>query len=704
MSLLQDPKVYSVDSDWNTGDSGEVTWERLETKSWIIPSHALSNLNEFLRHLRRYGHRARKAMDFVPCGAASSLMDMIQLHLDGADSHEDRSLRRACIHCLLRLNKRHFSLPTSLHLVDVVKEGSHPVAGGGFADIWKGRLKVDRLVCLKVLRVYTGSFDMNKLMKQLGNEVLIWRQLRHPNIDEFLGVTSELFEPSYCIVSPWMANGDVMSYCRERNSSLEVKIAMMREFCDGLRYLHEYNPPIIHSDIKGMNILVSDDGHCRISDFGLSTIENDSPEGRVSDSTSQAAMRGSIPWLAPELMNPSSVESPNRTTRDIYALGCTMYEVRKHLRFCVAYMKLTVPKILAGSPPFSDKKMDPHIMIAVLSGMRPTRPAGCPDHLWTIIEKCWTEDSGSRLVASEVVALLSEPTLLTLSSPTNTSVINAEVEYMDRLSEGIQFGRADWEPHPHVRDPQFKGKNPLPAGSTPPGMSQDEGVRLVDSTRRRGIDEVDSPTESDTPVKRPHGRFRPRLTPSSAESVHRRPLGGRSSASVQRRHQPPLLPPSNANNSTTYVVEKGPEPTSVKAPSDSPPIHPTASSHSVSSATPLPPTLAHLPPSWQYDDYFCGSDDDITLYQCGLGSLSSEPRGSQRLAGNSATRDSASRSAEPHTANRRHTGAATLSFRSDSPPGDPIWNYISVRDAWKSFRLRVGTSELAGVLPSSYRV
>ncbi|KAJ8081020.1 Homeobox protein tos8 [Marasmius tenuissimus] len=281
-----------------------------------------------------------------------------------------------------------------------MKDGSHPIAAGGFADIWRGRLEDDQSVCLKVLRIYTGNFDKNKIIRDLGNEVLIWRQLRHPNVHEFLGVTSELFKPSYCIVSPWMANGDVMSYCRQRNSSLDVKVAMMQESCEGLRYLHEYNPPIVHSDIKSMNILVSDDGHCRISDFGLSTIENDSPEGRVSDSTSRAAMRGSIPWLAPELMNPGGVESPNRTTRDIYALGCTMYE------------------LLAGSPPFSDRKMDPQIMIAVLSGLRPTRPAGCPDQLWTIIENCWTEDSGSRPVASQVTSLLVKVTFPTPESDT----------------------------------------------------------------------------------------------------------------------------------------------------------------------------------------------------------------------------------------------------------------------------------------------
>ncbi|KAL0570316.1 Protein kinase of the Mitotic Exit Network [Marasmius crinis-equi] len=221
-------------------------------------------------------------------------------------------------------------------------------------------------------------------MKQLGNEVLIWRQLRHPNIHQFLGVTNELFEPSYCIVSPWMANGDVMSYSRTKDAGLVVKVALMSEISQGLRYLHEQYPPIVHSDIKGINVLISDDGHCRITDFGLSTIENDLPEGRVRQTTSQAAVRGSVPWFAPELMNPDNVESPNRTSRDIYALGCTIYE------------------LLTGSTPFCEKKMDFQIIMAVLNGCRPMRPENCPDLLWKIIEGCWAEDTVSRPSASEV--------------------------------------------------------------------------------------------------------------------------------------------------------------------------------------------------------------------------------------------------------------------------------------------------------------
>ncbi|KAK1227758.1 Homeobox protein tos8 [Marasmius sp. AFHP31] len=399
-------------------DSGDAIWERQETKSWLNTDNTFNNLNEFFNHLRSNGHEARKAMNSVPPRTAPELMDGIQL------------------------------------------------------DIWKGRLENHELVCLKVLRVYTEGFDKKKLLKQLGNEVLIWRQLQHSNIQQFLGIANELFQPSYCIVSPWMANGNVMTYCRRHNSNFDVKMTMIKEICEGVRYLHEYNPPIVHSDIKGMNVLVCDEGHCRISDFGLCTIEDDSPAGRVSESTSQAAMRGSVPWLAPELMNPGCVESPNRTTRDIYALGCTMYE------------------IFTGIPPFSDRKMDLQIVLAVLNGIRPPRPAECPDQLWMIIERCWSEESRSRLIASQVAALLVETTLTSLSAPSNISVVNTKgVEHIRRVKEVESLPEGS----------PSRTKPLLPTGSIP--RRQDE-VFLLRSSRKRNTGDVDSPVELEPLAKR----------------------------------------------------------------------------------------------------------------------------------------------------------------------------------------------------------
>ncbi|KAI3621241.1 hypothetical protein WG66_014376 [Moniliophthora roreri] len=187
-----------------------------------------------------------------------------------------------------------------------------------------------------------------------------------------------------------MSNGTVMSYSRAKGCSLQCKVEMLSTVALAMQYLHEHHPPVIHGDIKGVNILVSEDERCCLGDFGLSMLEHNT-ENKIYRSTSQAQGRGSIPWLAPELMNPDEVGATNRVTRDIYAFGCTIFE------------------IVTGSAPFSEKKLDIQIMMDVLKGARPKRPdtATCPDWLWDLVEMCWAEDVSTRPTAREVARRLS---------------------------------------------------------------------------------------------------------------------------------------------------------------------------------------------------------------------------------------------------------------------------------------------------------
>ncbi|KAJ4485308.1 hypothetical protein J3R30DRAFT_3438726 [Lentinula aciculospora] len=122
------------------------------------------------------------------------------------------------------LNRIYGVLPPSMYLKDLLCESKRAVAGGGFPDIWIGRIDNQR-VCVKVLRFFQQDSDRESLLKALSKEVILWRQLKHPNILPFLGVNTELFAPSYCIVSPWMSNGDIMTYSRKSFHRLEYKVA-----------------------------------------------------------------------------------------------------------------------------------------------------------------------------------------------------------------------------------------------------------------------------------------------------------------------------------------------------------------------------------------------------------------------------------------------------------------------------------------------
>ncbi|SJL08819.1 uncharacterized protein ARMOST_12190 [Armillaria ostoyae] len=123
-------------------------------------------------------------------------------------------------------------------------------------------------VCLKVLRIFYPKEQKAKVLRDFCQEALVWRQLHHPNVLPFLGVCKELFAPSYCRISPWIANSTIMSYLEAHPD--HDRLTSLVQVAKGMKYLHHQNPLIVHADICGANILVMDDLCCCLADFGLS--------------------------------------------------------------------------------------------------------------------------------------------------------------------------------------------------------------------------------------------------------------------------------------------------------------------------------------------------------------------------------------------------------------------------------------------------
>ncbi|KAJ3872329.1 kinase-like domain-containing protein, partial [Lentinula edodes] len=140
--------------------------------------------------------------------------------------------------------KKYRILPSSMILREIEREGQNSVSGGGFADIWRGAVN-NQSVCLKVLRLV-----IEPDAEQFCNEALLWRQLKHPNILPLLGVNEEIFAPSFCLVSPWMANKDIITYLKANPTHSRHNV--LTEIAAGLAYLHSRTPPMIHGDIRGV--------------------------------------------------------------------------------------------------------------------------------------------------------------------------------------------------------------------------------------------------------------------------------------------------------------------------------------------------------------------------------------------------------------------------------------------------------------------
>ncbi|KAJ7584946.1 hypothetical protein C8J56DRAFT_1053351 [Mycena floridula] len=315
---------------------------------------------------------------------ARAVAELLQDELESKRSSLDMVHAAKCLRHLRRLAAQRGILPPSFFLHNVIRDGLHPVFGGGFADVYKGKLNGEA-VCLKALRFFVERPEMAQtLLSDCCREALVWKQLNHPNVLPFLGVNVDLFAPSFCLVSPWMSNGNLMQFL-QRNPDFDRRNAIT-DIAAAMQYLHDYSPPIVHADIRGANVLVSDDLRCCLADFGLSSISvSFTPTISYSGNG-----KGSTRWLAPELflMSEEDKNYMKSTSRDIYAFACTILEV------------------YTGQPPFSHHKFDAPVMHDVLAGRRPPRPSGLSEELWTLTESCWRQDPARRPSAHSVMQFL----------------------------------------------------------------------------------------------------------------------------------------------------------------------------------------------------------------------------------------------------------------------------------------------------------
>ncbi|KAG7100158.1 hypothetical protein E1B28_001938 [Marasmius oreades] len=312
----------------------------------------------------------------------------------------DTDYRRKCGKCLRLLVNKHHVLPPSLFMNKVSMRGQYPLAVGGYSDIYRGTFG-DRSVCLKVLRVHIKADEerAKRELREFYKEALLWTQLSHPNLLSFLGVNTSLFPRRLCLVSPWMENGQINKFL-ESNPTHD-RLRTISEIATGISYLHSHN--IVHGDIKGANVLVDKHGRCHLADFGLAAA---SVTSTLLSTTTMSGAKGTIRWMAPELFdwsgNTSTTDSPDahenskrnnvKPSIDIYAYGCTVYE------------------IIAGKPPFANLT-DPQVIFQVIGGARPERPSAsvvnwCPDNIWELVQQCWAQKRGLRPLAADVHAYL----------------------------------------------------------------------------------------------------------------------------------------------------------------------------------------------------------------------------------------------------------------------------------------------------------
>ncbi|KAG9029330.1 hypothetical protein FS837_003595, partial [Tulasnella sp. UAMH 9824] len=132
--------------------------------------------------------------------------------------------------------------------------------------------------------------------QRLNREIKIWMGLQHTNIAPLLGF---VLKGEVCIISPWFINGSVAAYL-ETHPEVD-KTKLVQQVAEGVAYLHNRDPIIVHGDIKPDNIQIDQDGIPKLIDFGWSKAIEVDP-GLASVTSASLRDAGNARWVAPELL------------------------------------------------------------------------------------------------------------------------------------------------------------------------------------------------------------------------------------------------------------------------------------------------------------------------------------------------------------------------------------------------------------------
>eukprot|EP00002_Diphylleia_rotans_P006650 TRINITY_DN1600_c0_g1_i3.p1 TRINITY_DN1600_c0_g1~~TRINITY_DN1600_c0_g1_i3.p1 ORF type:complete len:2451 (+),score=487.30 TRINITY_DN1600_c0_g1_i3:50-7402(+) len=185
------------------------------------------------------------------------------------------------------------------------------LGSGGFGEVFRGEWRGTE-VAIKSLFNHEKKTNISEDFEK---EMEIMVQLRHPNIVLYMGACIQ--PPHFCIISELMNRGSLYDILHNSEITLDerTKISFLLQAAKGMQFLHSHEPPILHCDLKSPNLLLSEQGNLKISDFGLTVV---SDEVKGAEQTA-----GSYLWMAPEVI----LGGKHSDKADIYSYAIVMWEV-----------------------------------------------------------------------------------------------------------------------------------------------------------------------------------------------------------------------------------------------------------------------------------------------------------------------------------------------------------------------------------------
>ncbi len=236
-------------------------------------------------------------------------------------------------------------LPTQIGPYRVLRE----LGRGGMGIVYLATRNDDAFHKVVAIKVVAGeSANLSTQVERFRRERQILAGLEHPGIARLLdGGSTEEGRP-YSVME-YVSGVPLDEHCARVGADIPTRVALMAEVCDAVDYLHAN--AIAHRDLKPANILVSNEGRCKLVDFGIAKL--DTVDGLVP-----GAVAGSPTLImTPGYASPEQVlgDTVGRLA-DVYSLGVVLYQ------------------LLTGGLPHADSTGLPDVA-AQLACRRPTPPS-----------------------------------------------------------------------------------------------------------------------------------------------------------------------------------------------------------------------------------------------------------------------------------------------------------------------------------------